>query len=148
MYASENRVSIGSDNGLAPGRRQAIIWTNAGALSIGLLGTICSEIRIGNLSFWFNKKHLKLSSAKMAAILSRGRLVKRWLSLTAVGVEHGWVITANSQQWVWLKELIPSLRSRLWHNRNVTMAKPDETDSRWCHSHQRKCDTNFYSIMK
>ena len=29
---------IGSDNGLAPGQRQAIIWTNAGILLIGPLG--------------------------------------------------------------------------------------------------------------
>ena len=29
---------IGSDNGLAPGRRQAIIWTNAGILLIRPLG--------------------------------------------------------------------------------------------------------------
>ena len=30
---------IGSDNGLSPGRRQAIIWTNAGILLIGPLYT-------------------------------------------------------------------------------------------------------------
>ena len=30
---------IGSDNGLSPARRQAIIWTNAGILLIGPLGT-------------------------------------------------------------------------------------------------------------
>ena len=30
---------IGSDNGLSPGRRQAIIWTNAGILLIGALAT-------------------------------------------------------------------------------------------------------------
>ena len=30
---------IGSDNGLSPGRRQAIIWTNAGIMLIGSLGT-------------------------------------------------------------------------------------------------------------
>ena len=29
-------TNIGSDNGLAPGRRQAIIWTTAGILVIGL----------------------------------------------------------------------------------------------------------------
>ena len=34
---------IGSDNGLSPGRRQAIIWTNAGILLIGPLGTNFSE---------------------------------------------------------------------------------------------------------
>ena len=37
---------IGSDNGLLPGRRQAIIWTNAGILLIGPLETIFSEILI------------------------------------------------------------------------------------------------------
>ena len=35
---------IGSDNGLSPGRRQAIIWTNAAILLIGPLGTNFSEI--------------------------------------------------------------------------------------------------------
>ena len=30
---------IGSDNGLAPGWRQAIIWINTGILLIGPLGT-------------------------------------------------------------------------------------------------------------
>ena len=37
---------IGSDNGLSPGRRQAIIWTNAGILLIGALGTNVSAILI------------------------------------------------------------------------------------------------------
>ena len=32
-------TSIGSENGLSPGRRQAFIWTNAGILLIGPLGT-------------------------------------------------------------------------------------------------------------
>ena len=41
-----NWVSIGSDNGLSPIRRQAIILTNAGLLSIGPLGTKFSQILI------------------------------------------------------------------------------------------------------
>ena len=40
-------ISIGSDNGLLPGRHQAIIWTNARILLIGPLGTNLSEILIG-----------------------------------------------------------------------------------------------------
>ena len=36
-------TNIGSDNGLSPGRHQAIIWTNAGILLIRLLGTNLSE---------------------------------------------------------------------------------------------------------
>ena len=35
---------FGSDNGLSPCRRQAIIWTNTGILLIGTLGTKLSEI--------------------------------------------------------------------------------------------------------
>ena len=42
----------GSDNGLSPGRRQAIIWTNAGLLSIGPLGTNFSEISIGVQAYY------------------------------------------------------------------------------------------------
>ena len=55
---------IGSDNGLSPGRRQAIIWTNAGILLIGPLETNFIEISIGIQTFSFNKMHLKVSSAK------------------------------------------------------------------------------------
>ena len=55
---------IGSYNGLSPGRRQAIIWTNAGILLIGPLGTNFSEISIGIQTFSFKKIHLKMSSAK------------------------------------------------------------------------------------
>ena len=42
---------IGSDNGLSPGRRQAIIWTIAGILLIGPLGTNFSKILIGIQTF-------------------------------------------------------------------------------------------------
>ena len=55
---------IGSDNGLSPDRRQAIIWTNAGILSIGSLGTKLSEISIAIHIFSFKKMHLKMSSGK------------------------------------------------------------------------------------
>ena len=55
---------IGSDNGLSPDRRQAIIWTNAGLLLIGPLETNFSEILIEILTFSFKKMRLKVSSAK------------------------------------------------------------------------------------
>ena len=55
---------IGSVNDLTPGRRQAIIWTNAGILLIRTLGTnfndFLSEIR----AFSFKKMHFKMSSGK------------------------------------------------------------------------------------
>ena len=37
---------IGSDNGLSPGRRQAIIWTNVAILLIEPLGTNLNQILI------------------------------------------------------------------------------------------------------
>ena len=55
---------IGSDNGLSPGRCQAIIWTNAGILLIRPLGTNFSEILIKITTFSFKKKHSKVLSGK------------------------------------------------------------------------------------
>ena len=57
-------TSVGSDNGLSPGRRQAIIWTNAGILLIGPLGTNFSENLIEIHIFSCKKMHLKMSSGK------------------------------------------------------------------------------------
>ena len=55
---------IGSVNGLSPGRRQAIIWTNAEILLIWPLGTNFSEILIEIRIFSFKKMCLNVSSAK------------------------------------------------------------------------------------
>ena len=60
-------IIIGSDNGLSPGRRQAIIWTNAGILLIGTLGTNFSEILSEIHIFSFMKMHFKVLSAKWLA---------------------------------------------------------------------------------
>ena len=59
-----NLTILGSDKGLSPGRRQAIIWTNAGILLIRTLGTNFSEILFEIHSFSFSKMHLKMSSVK------------------------------------------------------------------------------------
>ena len=57
-------IIIGSDNDLSSGQRQSIIWTNAGILLIGPLGTNLSEILIGIQVFSFKKMHLKMASVK------------------------------------------------------------------------------------
>ena len=70
MHKCVNKlISIGSDNGSSPGRRQAIIWTNAGMLLIGPLGTNFSDILIKIYTFSFKRMHL-------AAISSRPQCVK------------------------------------------------------------------------
>ena len=55
---------IGSDNGLLPCWRQAIIWTNAGIMLIGPLGTNFSEMLIEIHKFSFKKMHLEMLSGK------------------------------------------------------------------------------------
>ena len=57
-------TTIGSDNGLLPGRRQANIWSNVGILLIRPLGTNFSEIFTKIYTFSFKKIHLKMSSGK------------------------------------------------------------------------------------
>ena len=59
-----NLTITGWDNGLSPGRRQAIILTNDGRLSIGPLGTNFNEILIGILTFSLTKMHFKVSFVK------------------------------------------------------------------------------------
>ena len=59
-----NLTIIGPDNGLSPGQREAIFWTNAGILLIGPLGINFSEILIEIHTFSFKKKRFKLSSGK------------------------------------------------------------------------------------
>ena len=60
---------IVSDNGLSPGRRQAIIWTNGGILLIGFQGTNFNEILIEIHTFSFKIMHFKMSSGKWQPFL-------------------------------------------------------------------------------
>ena len=55
---------IGSNNDLSPGRRQAVIRTNAGILLLRPLVTNFNEMLIEILTFSFMKTRLKVSSAK------------------------------------------------------------------------------------
>ena len=57
-------TNIGSDNGLSPSRRQAIIWTNAGILLTGPLETNFSEIFIKIHIISFKKMLLKVLSGE------------------------------------------------------------------------------------
>ena len=63
MHICIDKVTIiGSDNGLWPGWRQAIIWTNVRMLLIGPLRTNFSEILNKFHTFSFKKMHLKMWS--------------------------------------------------------------------------------------
>ena len=77
---------IGSDNGLAPSRCQAITWTNAGIVLIQSTATNFREILREILTFSFKKMHLKISSAKCRPF---------WLSLNVLTHRPGSI----SQTW-------------------------------------------------
>ena len=113
-----NPTIIGSDNGLSPSRRQAIIWTNAGILLIETLGTNFSEILIEILTFSFKKMRLKVSSAKRwpfclgLNVLTRSPVTKIWKALTLIWrlckwaksslappLPRGWVYMDESSRW-------------------------------------------------
>ena len=65
-----NLTIIGSDDGLSPSRRQAIIWTNAGILLIGPLGTNFGEISI-EIQTFIQENAFESVVCKKVAILSR-----------------------------------------------------------------------------
>ena len=71
----------GSDNGLSPGRRQAIIWNNAGLFLIEPLGTNVREISIGIQTFTSKKMHLNMSSAKWRPLCLVLNVLIPWLWL-------------------------------------------------------------------
>ena len=75
-YSSVKWVSIVSDNGLSPVRRQAITCTNADLLSIESLGTNFNEILIKTQNFSFTKMHLGMLTAKWQPFCPGGRWVK------------------------------------------------------------------------
>ena len=58
------QITIGSDNGLSPERRQAIIWIISKISLIGTLRTNFSQILSEIHTFSLKKMHLKMSSAK------------------------------------------------------------------------------------
>ena len=87
-----NLTIIDSDNGLSPERRQAIIWTNAGILLIGPLGTNLGEILIEIQTFSLTEIGLKMSSAKCCSfrfglnVLTLGTFVVAEMSETDIEI--------------------------------------------------------------
>ena len=85
-----NLTMIGSDNGLAPTRREVILW-------IRPLGTNFSEILIEFLTFWFKKMPFNLSSAKWRPFcLGLNVLNEWWYQFTSnETTTHGVLINSN-----------------------------------------------------
>ena len=92
-----NLTIIGPDNGLSPGRRQAIIWTNAGILLIGSWGTNFSEILSEIHIFSFNKMHLEMLSGKCRPFCLGLNVLKNFLRLMICDTLWWWPAPAIPQ---------------------------------------------------
>ena len=106
---------IGSDNGLAPGRRQAIIWTNAEILLIEPPGTSFSGILIEIHTISFKKMQLKMSSAKWRPFCLSLNVIIRWLRLVPEAGIKGMDKSSHPTVFcrVWL--LIYAKYTSFWH---------------------------------
>ena len=87
---------IGSDNGLSPGRHQAIIWTNAGILLIGPLGTNFSGIFIKIYKFRFRKMHLKMLSGWWRQFCLSLNVLTPWGRVTHIRVSKLSIIGSDN----------------------------------------------------
>ena len=90
--------NIGSNNGLSPDRRQAIIWTNAGLLSIGPLRTYLSENLIKMQQFSLKKMLLKMSSGKWRPSCLGLNVLSLWSYVSIFSTVTWWV--PNSRIWI------------------------------------------------
>ena len=97
-----NLTIIGSNIGLWPGQRQAIIWTNAGLLLIGPSETNFSEILIKIHHIFIQENAFENGVWKMVAILSQPQGVKIWkLRITSC-----WAVIL---QWIFIKILVVTI---------------------------------------
>ena len=109
---------IGSDNGLSPGRRQAIIWTNAGTLLIGPLGTNFNETLIEIHTFSFKKIHLKISSGKWRPFCLGLNVLPHWGRVAHICVHNLTIIGSDNG-------LSPGRRQAIiWINVGILLIRP------------------------
>ena len=110
---------IGSDNGLSPGRGQAIIWPNPGILLTAPLGTNFNETSIEIHTFSFKEIRLKLSSGKWRLFCLSLCVKAWWYSLAK------WLIGATLSCFVGRRTLRADMRGVVGHDTNNGCRKSD-----------------------
>ena len=130
-----NLTINGSDNGLWPGWHQAIIWTNAGILLIGHLGTNFSKILIKIHIVSFKTMHLRRSAKWQPFCVCLVVLINwYWNSRKWTGIFKGtfWLSTQPPASWL--------IAARCHHTANIWVSNgsrnalaPD--DMLWIRSH-------------
>ena len=118
-------------------RCQAIIWTSAGIVLIGPLGTNFSEILIGSQIFSFKEMHLKMSSTKWWPFCLGLNVLTHWGRVTHICVGNLAIIVSDNG-------LSPGRRQAIiWTNAGILLIGPLGTNL-WnfnqnsCY-HSRKC---------
>ena len=95
-------TNIDSDNGLSPGRCQAIIWYNVGILWIGPLATKFCEILIEFHTFSVKKMYLKIPSWKCQPFCLGLNVLRKWpgaeLSTYQVITKNCWIKCQQNQK--------------------------------------------------
>ena len=81
-------TTINLDNGLSPGWRQAIVWTNTRILLIGPLGTNCSEIVIKIEKIFIDENKFENVIGEMLSISFRPQCVKLFALFNVVCTNH------------------------------------------------------------
>ena len=124
IYVSKLSI-IGPDNGLSPGQRQSIIWTNAEILLIRPLETNFNEILIEIYTSSFRKTHLKMSSGKwrpfcLGLNVLRVLLTVAWQTLSVYRTQWSLVILGQHYRFVIIDALVSILKLQML----------------WCHWHQ------------
>ena len=103
---------LGSDNGLSPGRHQAIIWTNAEILLIGPLGTNFSEILIEIHTFSFKEMHLNMSSGKWCPFCLGLNVLTTWIYILRkfpcfpTGMHENEIVWSECGRYWWLSTTV------------------------------------------
>ena len=88
-----NQTISASDNGLLLGRRQAIIWNNAGILLIQPPATNPSIILIATETFSFKKMYLKMSSGKCRSFCLGLNMLQKYIKSVSI-------FCRNRRNWV------------------------------------------------
>ena len=129
-----NLTIIGSDNGLSPGRRQAIIWTNAGILLIWTLGTNASD-SLAEFNHFHSSKYIWKCQQNggyyvLAPLCVKGCLTTDGYEISCnPGIKNmhvvGWYLVAHCLIWIFCLILCPkNMGCNPYHNIKCILAKP------------------------
>ena len=138
-------ITVVSDNGLSPYRRQAFIWINDGILLFGPVGRNFSEILIAIYTFPFKKMHLKMLSGKWRP--SRPQCVNTTTWSPELNGCHFAATFSNAFPWkiivFWFnfhRRLFPQVSNKVqwqWQYRLLATRFPAYPECRWAHSTKR-----------